>query len=106
MADPYTFQGNPTPLSRLPRSVILNPPTPPVNPFRTPLVDTVADPSSPTPRAPDRPRNRPEHGRRRSHGTRSRRAFSSPSAQGQGMTGMLNSAPGSFANTNPSNRYG
>jgi hypothetical protein len=24
----------------------------------------------------------------------------------QGMTGMLNSAPGSFANANPSNRYG
>ena len=104
MADPYTFQGNPTPLSRLPRSVILNPPMPPVNPFRTPLVDTVADPSSPTPRTPIGAQ--PPGAGGGSIWDALKTLFSSPSAQGQGMTGMLNRSPGSFANTNPSNRYG
>ena len=104
MADPYTFQGNPTPLSRLPRAVILNPPTPPINPFRTPLVDAVADPSSPVVKPPVGAQPAGVGGG--SLWDALKTLFSSPSAQGQGMTGMLNTAPGSFANSNPSNRYG
>jgi hypothetical protein len=102
--DPYySYTGGAPPMSTLP--LLANPPIPPRRPI-TPQANLYASPAGPA-----APQQQPQPQGQFTLWDALRSLFSggqqaqAPGAP-QGMTGMLNSAPGSFANANPSNRYG